>query len=167
MVSSALVACASFIRNSLILTAFGIPATGVVSSDASANTMIVENVPRYYSPSRGSNERKEIMNAARQPVSAEIGQQIIFVVDVLRSDGNVAYLQAVPHRTDGTKIDWTKTPFREAWMQDAMSDVVMVLLSRVGNRWTVVDFVVGPTDVHWYGWLDRYGLPETLFYPGR
>ena len=103
------------------------------------------------------------MNAARIPVSKALRQKIIFVVSVLRSDGRWAYLQAVPHRPNGRKLNWSRTPYANDWKNDAMSDVVMVLLRKDGKRWKVIDHVIGPTDVHWVGWLDQYGLPEVLF----
>jgi hypothetical protein len=43
------------------------------------------------------------------------------------------------------------------------SGLVMALLRRKDGVWTVVDHVVGPTDVYWYNWLDKYKLPEALF----
>lgn len=44
-----------------------------------------------------------------------------------------------------------------------MSDVVMVLLRKVRSRWTVTDYVIGPTDVYWYSWMSKHGVPEALF----
>jgi hypothetical protein len=41
----------------------------------------------------------------------------------------------------------------------------MVLLQNDGNGWAVADYVVGPTDVYWYSWIDMFGLPEALFLP--
>ncbi|MCP4182105.1 MAG: hypothetical protein GY761_02135 [Hyphomicrobiales bacterium] len=121
---------------------------------------------KYYEPGRGSQERKAIMNAARVPISREIGQRVIFVVDVLRTDGRMAYLQATPVNPDSTPLNWNNTPFREDWSADMMSDVVMVLLERQGSSWKAMDYFIGPTDVAWYGWLEKYGLPQTLFYGG-
>jgi hypothetical protein len=60
-----------------------------------------------------------------------------------------------------------RTRYARDWANDAMSDVVMGLAIRRGQRWSLVDYVIGPTDVHWYGWLDRYALPEALFLQGR
>ncbi len=51
------------------------------------------------------------MGAARIPIEAEIGREIVLVASVLRTDGTWAYLQAVPHNPDGSKINWAKTPF--------------------------------------------------------
>lgn len=119
----------------------------------------------YYTPKRNTQERKAIMDAARIPISRDIGQTVIFVVDILRTDSKWAYLQAVPHQLGGAPLDWNRTAFRDAWANDAMSDVVMVLLARRGQHWAVVDYVIGPTDVHWYTWVSYYNLPETLFAP--
>jgi len=118
----------------------------------------------YVTPGRGSADRQAIMNAARVPVVRDIGQQIVFVVQVLRTDGQWAYLQATPVQPDGRPLDWTRTRLAADWRADAMSDIVMVLLARRGGRWQVVDHVVGPTDVFWYSWTDRYGLPDALFH---
>lgn len=122
-----------------------------------------QNNSRYHTPKKGSSERKGIMNAARIPMSREIGQKVIFVVSIVRSDGQWAYLQAVPHHPSGSKLDWMQTPFAQDWKGDMMSDIVMVLLQKSSGGWQAVDYVIGPTDVHWYSWLDQYGLPEALF----
>lgn len=124
-----------------------------------------QSAPRkeYYTPAKKTHERNAIMNAARTPVSRALRQKIIFAVSVLRSDGHWAYLQAVPHRPNGKKLNWSRTPYANDWKNDVMSDVVMVLLRKDGRRWKAIDHVIGPTDVHWVGWLDQYGLPKALF----
>lgn len=127
---------------------------------------VIAGEGNYHEPIRGSQERKAIMDAARIPISREIGSQVIFVVSILRTDGHMAYLQGTPINPDSTPLDWSKTPFREDWIADMMSDVVMILLERQNGRWTVKDHVIGPTDVFWYGWLEKYDLPEALFYGG-
>ena len=127
-------------------------------------TGAVQAASHYHTPQRGSAERQAIMDAARVPVSAAIGRTVIFRVSVLRSDGDWAYLQAEPRNPDGSALDWSRTRFAEDWAMDAMSDVIMVLLRRSGGGFQVVDHIIGPTDVAWYEWLDRYGLPEALFH---
>ena len=127
-------------------------------------TGAVQAASHYHTPQRGSAERQAIMDAARVPVSAAIGRTVIFRVSVLRSDGDWAYLQAKPRNPDGSALDWSRTRFAEDWAMDAMSDVIMVLLRRSGSGFQVVDRIIGPTDVAWYEWLDRYGLPEALSY---
>ncbi len=116
-----------------------------------------------FTPARNTALRAGLMDAARVPIQVEIGRKVIFVVSVLNSDGKWAYLQAEPRNLDGSKINWSTTPFAREMRIGVMSDVAMVLMQNTGSGWRVVDHVMGPTDVYWYGWLDRYGLSEKLF----
>ncbi len=145
------------------------PGTASTSGNAAAASSPAQNPPPssspadYYTPARGTAERKAIMDAARGPVSNDIGQTVIFVVKVLNSDGHWAYLQAKPVQPNGNPLNWNKTRYAADWQADVMSDTVMVLLSKDGGSWHAVDHIVGPTDVYWYGWIEQYGLPEALF----
>lgn len=123
--------------------------------------------PRYHTPARGSVERRAIMDAARLPIERELGQRVIFLVSELRSDGAWCYLEAEPLTPDGGKLDWSATPYAADRANDRMSELVMVLLRRQDGGWQAVDYVIGPTDVFWYNWVDGYGLPERLFTPGN
>jgi hypothetical protein len=118
-----------------------------------------------YTPERGTPERKAIMDAARVPVESVLGLPVIFVVSVLRTDGTWAYLQAQPRNPDGGALDWGRTPLAQDWQNGFVSDTVMVLLQNGDGGWAVADYVVGPTDVYWYSWIDMFGLPEALFLP--
>lgn len=118
----------------------------------------------YLTPQRGDPTRQALMDAARPVIAGDIGQNVLFVVDVLRTDGQWAYLQATPTQPTGLPLDWSTTNYAEDWQADAMSDLVMVLFVKQNGSWQVVDYVVGPTDVFWYGWIEQYGLPEVLFY---
>jgi hypothetical protein len=130
----------------------------------SVNPQPMPVVPAY-TPARGTAERQAIMDAARAPISSDIGQPVVFVVDELRSNGRFAFLQAVPTQASGSPIAWEQTRFAEEWRQDMMSDIVMVLLENQNDRFRVIDYVIGPTDVYWYGWIEQYGLDETFFFP--
>ncbi|WP_417687275.1 hypothetical protein [Roseibium sp.] len=141
------------------------PASGGWAEPSAPTRTAGANPGRTYTPKRGSPERKALMDAARVPISNELGQKVIFVVSVLHTDGNWAYLQGTPVQPNGAPLNWLRTPFARDWKADAMSDVVMVLMRKSGGRWQVMDYVIGPTDVHWYGWLDVYGLPEAFFMP--
>ena len=143
-------------------------AAPVAADTSSASLAAVRPAPGghfgpFATPARGTAIRQAIIDAARDPVSADIGLEVVFVVKVLRSDGNWAYLEATPVQPDGKPLDWTATKLAGDWQSGAMSDAVMVLLNRQTGGWQVVDHVVGPTDVFWYTWLDQYGLPEALF----
>ncbi|MFP4327851.1 MAG: hypothetical protein ACLFQL_07565 [Paracoccaceae bacterium] len=116
-----------------------------------------------FTPDRGTALRGALMDAAREPVQREIGVPILFVVDVLNTDGTWAYLQGHPVNSNGSDIDWSRTRFAHEMAGGFMSDVVMVLLRNEAGRWTVVDHVLGPTDVAWYDWVAAHGLPEWFF----
>ncbi|MGB8814688.1 MAG: hypothetical protein WCC57_16035 [Paracoccaceae bacterium] len=116
-----------------------------------------------FTPARNTELRAALMDAARKPIEQELGAKVIFVVSVLQTDGTWAYLQAEPRNPDGSKINWSKTPFAHEMSLGVMSDVAMVLMQNTGSGWQVVDHVMGPTDVYWLGWLDPYGLPKSLF----
>lgn len=117
----------------------------------------------YSTPAPGTQLRRDLMDGARGPIVEALGQDVVFVVETLRVHRDWAFLMAVPHRPDGRPLDWTSTPYADAWRADAMSDLVMVLMTRDGGGWRALAHVIGPTDVHWIGWMDEYGLPAALF----
>ena len=114
-------------------------------------------------PQRGSSERTMILDAVRPTMQREIGGDIAFKVSVIRTDGQWAFVQAVPQRPNGRAIDWAATKFADEWRKDMMSDIVMALLQRSGQQWRVVKYVIGPTDVFWLTWASEYRLPTALF----
>lgn len=116
-------------------------------------------------PAKGSQERAAIMNAARHGVTDLLGTSVVFIVDVLRSDGTWAYLQAVPAAEDGSPLDWDATQFAQEIRAGVMSDVYMALLQKVDGQWLLVDSILGPTDLASLGWVDSFGIPESLFLP--
>lgn len=120
----------------------------------------------FYTPARGTAERRAIMDAARVPMTRELGQRVIFQVSELRTDGTWCYLEAEPLNPDDSRLDWSASAYAQDWANDMMSDLVMVLLRRQGSGWHVIDYVIGPTDVYWHNWVDDHGLPEELFTPG-
>lgn len=118
-----------------------------------------------YTPAKGTADRSALLEAARASVEGLLGQRVLFQVSVLRTDGAWAFLEATPLAPGGGPFDWSRTPYARDWANDMMSDVLMVLMMNDGSGWTVLDTIIGPTDVAWYGWTDSYGLPEALFQP--
>jgi len=120
----------------------------------------------YWTPQLGDAERKPILDALRPEIEEATIGPVRFVVEVLRTDGEWAYIQAIPQRRGGQPLEWWSTPrFAEAWKNGDMSEIVMGLVryDDEEGEWVLVDHVIGPTDVHWYNWIDEYGLPEALF----
>lgn len=118
----------------------------------------------YYEPERGSSERDAILDAVRGPVTARIGTTVLFDVTRLRSDGTWAFVDASPVLPDGSPVDWSKTPFALAWDDGMMTETIWALIYHDPGGWRVVDLVIGPTDVYWYGWVKQFGLPIDVFH---
>ena len=115
------------------------------------------------SPERSNPLRTQLLDALRPTIQAETGGPVSFVVGTINVMGEWAYVGATPVRRNGGPIDWRATKFKQAFEADMFSGLVMALLRRDAKGWTVVDFVVGPTDVYWLNWVEKYKLPEALF----
>ncbi|WP_246708018.1 hypothetical protein [Ensifer oleiphilus] len=112
-------------------------------------------------PAKGSSERAAILDALRPAVEAEMRGSVEFVVTTMRATPNWAFVQVEPQRPGGGVIDLSQTGFRDdADMMDGST--VFALVSFQGGRWNLVDHVVGPTDVAYAGWAERYGVPARL-----
>jgi hypothetical protein len=116
-----------------------------------------------YTPEKGSAERKAIVDALRVPVEKKLRQQVIFKIDHLKVMNGWAFLLGAPRRPDGGMIDYSKTPFREAYEAGGFGDDVMGLLRRQNGGWRVVANVVGATDVAYEGWDRKYHAPRAIF----
>jgi hypothetical protein len=68
-----------------------------------------------------------------------------------------------PQRPGGGAIDWRRTRHREAFESDTFGNTSFALLQRLNGRWVLQETAIGPTDVAWVEWQERYRLPETLF----
>ncbi|WP_299437308.1 hypothetical protein [uncultured Rhodospira sp.] len=117
----------------------------------------------YWTPDLRDRDRKEILDTLRPEVEKATIGLVRFKIQVLRTDGQWAYIQAIPQRRGGQPLEWWSTPLAEAWESGEMSEIVMGLSRREDDEWVLVDHVIGPTDVHWHAWVEQYGLPEALF----
>ncbi|MEO0978930.1 MAG: hypothetical protein AAFY24_16805 [Pseudomonadota bacterium] len=103
-----------------------------------------------YEPPRGSAERRDILNAIRPMIEVRVGPPVEFVVSWMRSGAGWAFVNVNPQRPGGAKIDPFLTTFAsQADYMDGLS--TYALLRFQYDRWNLVDFVVGPTDVFWQG----------------
>lgn len=111
----------------------------------------------------GDPLRRVVLDALRPSIVADLGQPVVFVIQTLKTQGDWAYVVARPQRPDGREIDFRQTRHRER-IDDGLFDgpVLYALMQRRDQRWTVVDFVIGPTDVHWAGWPEEFGAPREL-----
>jgi hypothetical protein len=103
-------------------------------------------------PPPGSSTRREILEALRPKIEAELGSNLEFVVTTLKVENGWAFVMAEPRRRGGQTIDG-RALFPDMW--DNMDGLTTTaVLQRKQGRWTVVDSAIGATDV-WY-----CGTPE-------
>ena len=93
-----------------------------------------------------SSQRKAILDALRPAVEARVGPNVEFVVQVLRIEDGWAFVMADPKRKGGRPIDGNRY-FDDFDNMDGLR--VDAVLQLKGDRWRVVDFAIGATDV-WY-----------------
>lgn len=103
-----------------------------------------------YEPARGTAERSGILNAVRPMLEARVGPPVEFVVNWMRSGSGWAFVQLSPQRPGGGQIDLYLTTF--ASQVEYMDGITTYALLRYQyDRWNLIDFVIGPTDVFWHG----------------
>ncbi|MCV0426812.1 MAG: hypothetical protein K5905_15230 [Roseibium sp.] len=114
------------------------------------STAIAALSQSVYEPARGTTERKAILNAVRPLVEARVGPPVEFVVGWMRAGNGWAFVQLDPQRPGGGVIDPGQTVY--ASQMDYMDGLATYALLRYQyDRWNLIDFVVGPTDVFWSG----------------
>ena len=91
-----------------------------------------------------------------------MGGPVEFVVGTLRTTAKWAFVQVNPQRPGGEAIDIEETSFAsDADTMDGLT--VFALLRFQSGGWTLVEHVVGPTDVAYMAWPDRFGAPPVVF----
>lgn len=109
-------------------------------------------------PAPGTAERKAILDAMRPQVEAAMRGPVVFVIDRMNVADNWAFVSANPQRPDGTAIDASKTGFaQDIEFMDGLSTYALLIYAN--ERWNLVEFHVGPTDVSYSIWPEIYGVP--------
>lgn len=140
-------------RLSAVLLVFLAAAAAIFSGPALALT--------FREPAKGSAERAAIMDTLRPAVEAEMRGPVEFVVTTIRVTPNWAFVQVEPQRPGGGVIDPEETGFAgDTDMMDGLT--VYGLMGFQAGRWNLIDHMVGPTDVGYAGWQQRYGVPAAL-----
>jgi hypothetical protein len=107
--------------------------------------------------------RAALLDAARAPVTKELGKAPKFRVDQLHREGDWAFLLATMQDAKGKPFDYHGTALAEAAEQGVVSRTYAALLRRGAGGWEVVAKAIGPSDVAWEGWSKQYGAPAALF----
>ncbi len=115
----------------------------------------------FREPAKGSAERAAIMDTLRPAVEAEMRGPVEFVVTTIRVTPNWAFVQVEPQRPGGGVIDPEETGFAgESDMMDGLT--TYALMGFQAGRWNLIDHMVGPTDVGYAAWQQRYAVPAAL-----
>lgn len=115
------------------------------------------------SPKQGSAARKGILDALRVPIEKDLKQRVMFKVDHLKVSGNWAFMSGKNLTAAGKKIDYRKTRYKDAIDSGAFDDWTCALLKREGNKWKVLRYSIGATDVVWDGWFREFRAPKAIF----
>merc|ERR1711991_16733 len=113
-------------------------------------------------------ERREIVKAARVPITEELDIPTLFKfnhfkVSKSRTGTSWAYYSGQLLNKDGTPVDWLKTKYASDVREGFFDDNVFGLLKTVDGKWAPVAHAIGCTDMCSWGWADQFGAPKAIF----
>lgn len=118
---------------------------------------------RPHTPVQGNPERKAVLDALRAPVEKRLKRKVVFKVDELKVLDGWAFVRGVPQQPGGKPMDYRGTPYQQQVKDGAFDDGFAALLRLKGNRWIVVTYNIGATDVVWANWAEKYEAPAEIF----
>jgi hypothetical protein len=119
-----------------------------------ANMAIAQD--KVTSPAQGTPERKAILDTLRPTLEAELKAELVFVVSDIRASADWAFVMAQPQRKDGKKLNG-KNIYGEHW--EHMDGLTLTaVLRKKTNRWTLLEYQVGSTDVWWQQYCDQKSM---------
>lgn len=110
----------------------------------------------------GSPAGEAIVAPAVAALVAELGKPATLAVETVNVSGPWAFVYGGIRGADGQPFDFRGTPLAEGAAEGFVSRTYAALLNHRGDRWTVTEQAVGPTDVAWQDWPQRYGAPASL-----
>ncbi len=114
-------------------------------------------IQAQYTPESGSSERKAVIDALRVPVQRELRKPVVFRDVRLRVSGSWAIVDtATPAKPDLTEFDYRGSNSAYARCvnrgdDDCGDPQYSAILRKTNNRWQVMKFGSGATDV-WIGY---------------
>jgi len=131
--------------------------------------LLIGNLPaafaqQVFTPQRGSAERAAILDAVRPAAEAVLYPPVEFVVEKMNVAGDWAYVALNPQRPGGGAIDPRQTRMAQNYEAGIVNGLTTyaLLLFRNG-RWNLIDWAIGPTDLVWDSWPERFGVPRAIF----
>jgi len=116
------------------------------------------------SRNNASPERKAILNALKEALRPDLNLTPKLVVKKLVTKNGFAYFIGRVKNEKGGEIDFRKTAYKEAVKEGVFDgDRTNALLRKTGNKWKVLTFVIGPTDVPWGCWWKKFKAPKDIF----
>ncbi len=116
-----------------------------------------------HSPGKGSQERKDIVDALRVPVKKSLKQDVIFIINDLNVSGTWAFLGGAPQTPSGDAPDYSGTIYAEEFENGAFDNNIFALLRKSGSKWKVIKYFIGCTDVCYATWWKEYKAPKSIF----
>jgi hypothetical protein len=119
---------------------------------------------QVFSPPRGSPERAAILDAVRPAAEVVLHPPVEFVVTKMNVVDGWAFVALNPQRPGGGAIDPRQTRLArnyEAGVVDGLTTYALLLFRN--GRWHLIDWAIGPTDLFWDSWPDRFGVPRAIF----
>jgi hypothetical protein len=141
----------------------GAAAGGTNKSPETNKPAATPNNTAVYTPERNSAERTAIFDALRVPVSKELKQDVQFVAERLKVQGDWAFIAGKAQGAQGGEVNWKVTKYQEDIDNGVFDDNLFALLKKSGDRWSVVTYAIGCTDVCYEGWAKQYKAPKAIF----
>ncbi len=114
-------------------------------------------------PAGETGERKAVLDALRVPVSKDLKQEIIFVVDKFKTQGEWAFVAGKPKKADGGEPNWKITKYQKFIDSGDFEEGLYGLLKKTDGKWEVVTYLMNCHDVCYLGWDKEYKAPKSLF----
>lgn len=118
-----------------------------------ASGAIAQTTP--FEPPRGSDLRRALLDTIRPLAIFDLGAPVEFRVLELSVDGDIAFARLMAQRPGGGEINMQSTPmviWRQADPHEYDGPRFEAFYLRDGDRWQVVDYALGATDVWWWGY---------------
>ncbi len=109
------------------------------------------------------DQKSVILSAVKILVEKEMTIPVSLQETYFNSEGNNAFITAAMQKPDGSKMDFSKTPFKMQDENGVFSEDVLALLKNENGAWKVKAIAVGATDVPSVCWHKEYKVSKTLF----
>lgn len=119
--------------------------------------------PEADKSANSSPERKEVLDALRIPVSKDLKQEIIFVVDKFKVQGDWAFVAGKPTKADGGEPNWKITKYQAFIDSGDFEEGLFGLLKKTDGKWSVVTYMMNCHDVCYLGWDKEFKAPKAIF----